>query len=361
MQILSKSLQVITVFHPRKPRSLVSQSCFVILPVTDFPYDTLTGQNISKCAETMTEADLYSEELKTQSIRDLKLAQMLVEKKTNAEHIAWLCEQSYEKILKHVFSNHLASIGIKVEVIDGKLRRTSLAGQQWRINTLDLSRDISRLFFDLLFGRGGTRQYGKHSGPHRPLISEPGDVWKNFEPSMERMIEQASNAVDASLLISRTIQNYTKENFLHSSSSWNLMPAASGQISPLSQVHGGADAFEYFEKVIRGYLEGVRANFSVQGFDVAAELLARLLKVYYSFVLRAVTMGFWLLPLSEASRYPMPEYHSENLKQFRESEPQLLDYYSVVCLELERLIEASSHFNEAMADLRRFVDAKNTG
>ena len=311
----------------------------------------------------MTEADLYCEELKTQSIRDLKLAKVLVERKTNAEHIAWLCEQSYEKILKHVYSNHLAGIGIRVEVIDGKLRRASLAGQQWRINTLDIARDISRVFFDLLFGRDRTGQNAGYPGSHRSLISEPGDIWKNFESSMEKMIEQASIAVDSSLLISRTTENYTKEQFLRSTSSWNLMPDAPNQTSQLSsqmRINGAANPFEYLEKVGRDYLESVRANFSIQGFDVAAELFGRLLRVYYSFVLRAVMMGFWLLPLSEASRYPMPEYHSKNLKQFRESEPQLIDFYSVVCEELERLIEASSHFNEAMADMRRFLDFKKS-
>ena len=92
---------------------------------------------------------------------------------------------------------------------------------------------------------------------------------------------------------------------------------------------------------------------------MAIDLLTRLLKVYYSFVLRAIMMGHWILPLSEASRYPMPEYHSVNLKQFRESEGQLIEFYSVICIELERLIEASSHYNEAMVDLRKFVDFKD--
>lgn len=65
----------------------------------------------------MTKADLYSEELKTQSIRDLKLAKMLVERKTNAEHIAWLCEQSYEKILKHVFQAILPAVASESKLL----------------------------------------------------------------------------------------------------------------------------------------------------------------------------------------------------------------------------------------------------
>src|SRR5215475_3815653 len=101
----------------------------------------------------MTETDLYCEELKTQSIRDLELAKRLIGLRCNAEHIAWLCEQSYEKILKHVFASFLSSRGVRVEVIDGKLRRASLAGQQWRISTLDIARDVSRAFFDVLLGR----------------------------------------------------------------------------------------------------------------------------------------------------------------------------------------------------------------
>ena len=301
----------------------------------------------------MTQADLYCEELKTQSIRDLDLAKRLIGLRVNAEHVAWLCEQSYEKILKYALASYLAAQDTRVEVIDGKLRRTSLAGQQWRLSTLDIARDISRVFFDTLLGRDkATGNRGKHPNG-RLMIATPIDLWKKFETSTEEIIDQSANMIESSLLLTSTIQNYTSQNFLDSSSSWTfaksfLQPSS----STLTEIGASSSSLEDY---LRNNMEGIREKFSIQGFDEATKLMIRLTKTYYSFVLRAIMMAPWLLPLSEASRYPMPEYHSENLKNFREFEPQLLDFYAAVCVELERLIEASGHFNEAIADLRRFA------
>ena len=299
----------------------------------------------------MTQVDLYCEELKTQSIRDLELAKRLVGLRVNAEHIAWLCEQSYEKILKHVFASYLASRGARVEVIDGKLRRASLAGQQWRISTLDIARDVSRAFFDILLGRDRSERQPPSA---RTLLAQPMDLWRNLETSMEKVIDQTSNTVESNLLLSLTIQNCTKENFLNSASSWAL---AAPYFQPsLSTESKENDPLSFLESFLRNNMEGTRANFSIQGFDEATKLMTRLTKTYYSFVLRAIMMAYWLLPLSETSRYPMPEYHCENLKKFREFESQLIDFYAVVTIELERLIESSAYFNEAMADLRKFME-----
>lgn len=299
----------------------------------------------------MTQVDLYCEELKTQSIRDLELAKRLVGLRVNAEHIAWLCEQSYEKILKHVFASYLASRGARVEIIDGKLRRASFAGQQWRISTLDIARDVSRAFFDILLGRERSE---RQSPSARTLLAQPIDLWRNLETSMEKVIDQTSNTVESNLLLSLTIQNCTKENFLNSASSWALVaPYFQPSLSTESKEN---DPLSFLESFLRNNMEGTRANFSIQGFDEATKLMTRLTKTYYSFVLRAIMMAYWLLPLSETSRYPMPEYHYENLKKFREFESQLIDFYAVVTIELERLIESSAYFNEAMADLRKFME-----
>ncbi|MEO9294601.1 MAG: hypothetical protein ABI347_03265 [Nitrososphaera sp.] len=303
----------------------------------------------------MTQVDLYCEELKTQSIRDLELAKRLVGLRVNAEHIAWLCEQSYEKILKHVFASYLASRGVRVEVIDGKLRRAALAGQQWRISTLDIARDVSRAFFDILLRRDRMREKNERQSPSaRTLLAQPTDLWQNLETSMEKVIDQTSNTIESSLLLSLTIQNCTKENFLNSASSWALA-APYFQPSPSTESKE-KDPLSFLESFLRNNMEGIRANFSIQGFDEATKLMTRLTKTYYAFVLRAIMMAYWLLPLSETSRYPMPEYHSENLKKFREFESQLIDFYAVVAIELERLIESSAYFNEAMADLRKFME-----
>jgi hypothetical protein len=314
--------------------------------------DRLTGHKRPLCWN-MTQADLYCEELKTQSIRDLELAKRLVGLRVNAEHIAWLCEQSYEKILKHVFASYLANRGTRVEVIDGKLRRASLAGQQWRISTLDIMRDVSRAFFDVLLGRDRIREKGERQPFGATAIAQPADLWKNFEASMEKMIDQTSNTIESSLLLTPTIQNCTKENFLTSASSWAL---AKSFFQPLPSESKENDPLSFLEMYLRNYMEGIRGNFSVQGFDEVTKLMTRLIKTYYAFVLRAIMMAYWLLPLSEASRYPMPEYHSENLKKFREFEPQLIDFYGAMTVELERLIEASAYFNEAIVDLRKFMD-----
>jgi len=303
----------------------------------------------------MTQADLYCEELKTQSIRDLDLAKRLVGSRVNAEHVAWLSEQSYEKILKYAFASYLAAQGTRVEVIDGKLRRTSLAGQQWRLSTLDIARDISRGFFDMLLGREKKIAGDGEKHPHsRLMIATPIDLWKKFETSTEKIIDQSANMIESSLLLTSTIQNYTSQNFLDSSSSWTFAKSFF-QPSSSEPTERGASSSS-LEDYLRNNMEGIRGKFSIQGFDEATNLVIRLTKAYYSFVLRAIMMAPWLLPLSEASRYPMPEYHSENLKNFREFELQLLDFYATVCVELERLIEASGHFNEAIADLRRFTD-----
>jgi len=308
----------------------------------------------------MTETDLYCEELKSQSIRDLELAKRLIGLRSNAEHIAWLCEQSYEKILKHVFASFLSSRGVRVEVIDGKLRRASLAGQQWRISTIDIARDVSRAFFDVLLGRDAIRERDEKRS-RATVIAQPTQLWEDFEVSMEKMIDEASNTIESNLLLSLTLQNCTKENFLNPSSSWTLaksffQPPSSSTSATLIEGGKKNDPLSFLDTYFRNNMEGVRGNFSVQGFGEATSLMTRLTKTYYAFVLRAILMAYWILPLSETSRYPMPEYHSENLKKFREFEPQLVDFYGVVSKEIEHLIEESAHFNEAIADLRKFME-----
>lgn len=311
----------------------------------------------------MTEADVYSEELKVQSVRDLELARRLAGLRIHSEHIAWLCEQSYEKILKHVFASYLANQGARVEVIDGKLRRATLAGSQLTAATIDIARDVSRAYFGMILGdkREANNEKQTSGKSSWPLVAEPRKLWTNFEASIEKLFEQTVNALDSSQPFPLTIQNCTKERFLAPSSSWSIFLPLSQKLEsllPLPQspsFQKGFDPMTPMEILIRNSFESIRSNFSEEGFARASDLLVRLARGYYSFVLRAIMLAYWLLPLSEAARYPMPEYHSENLKRFREFEQQLVDFYDPVCLELQKLIEASAHFNEVMADLRKFV------
>jgi HEPN domain-containing protein len=274
----------------------------------------------------MTEADVYAEELKTQSIRDLALAKKLVADKGNPEHIAWLCEQSYEKILKHVFATYLSHSGVRVEVIDGKLRRAS-HGSAWR-STVEITKDVSRAYFRMILA-----DEDKFQG--RPIIGESKEVWQQFQESMERMLDTVTEMIELRYNNSAFMQNFNQASIAAFSNSLNPMPN--------------------METLIKANLESVRNNFSEGGFVELTDLLLRLTRGYYEFVFRSVTLAPWLLPLAEASRYPMPEYRSENLKGFRENENQLIEYFAGVCNEVQKLVQASSHFNEAMADLKKFM------
>lgn len=274
----------------------------------------------------MTEADVYAEELKTQSIRDLALAKKLVADKESPEHIAWLCEQSYEKIVKHVFATYLSHSGARVEVIDGKLRRAS-HGSAWR-STLEITKDVSRAYFRMILMDDNKLQA-------RPIIGESREVWHNFQESMERMLDTVTEMIELRYNNSTFMQNFSQAS----------IAAFSNPLDPLPTM----------ELLIRANLESVKKNFSEGGFVKLTDLLLRLTRGYYDFVLRSVTLAPWLLPLAEASRYPMPEYRSENLKGFRDNQNQLIEYFSGVCNEVQKLVNASSHFNEAMADLKRFM------
>jgi hypothetical protein len=300
----------------------------------------------------MTQAELYSEELKTQSIRDLELAKSLVSQKLHAEHVAWLCDQSYEKILKHVFAHFLAERGVRVEKIDDRLRRPWLAGPVWRFGAIDIVRDLSRVYFDTLLGRDMKPATGERKSRARPMVGPPMDLWNNLEASVEKIISQSATMIDANPVLSSALQNYTKEKFLDASSVWTFTGFISKLMPPDPNT---SDQYAFLTAFLQNNLESIRGNFSVEGFEKATNLVIKLTKAYYGFILRAVMLAPWILPLSEASHYPMPEYNSENLKMFRDFEPQLIDYYSVVCKEIEKLIDISGHFNEALTETRKFM------
>lgn len=277
----------------------------------------------------MTEAEVYAEELKTQSIRDLALAKKLLADKESPEHIAWLCEQSYEKILKHVFATYLSHSGIRVEVIDGKLRRAS-HGSAW-MSTIEITKDISRAYFRMILTDADKFHL-------RPIIGESREMWQKFQESTERMLDTVIEMIELRYNNSTFMQNFNQAS----------IAAFSHSVDPIPNM----------ETLIKDNLESVRKNFSEGGFGDLTDLLLRLTQGYYDFVFRSVILAPWLLPLAEASRYPMPEYGSENLKGFRDNKNQLIEYFSGICNEIQKLVDASSHFNEAISDLKSFMTPK---
>src|SRR2546422_8749971 len=52
----------------------------------------------------MSLEDKFIEELRLQSFRDLEEAEKILENNGYIEHVAWLCEQSYEKLVKYVYA-----------------------------------------------------------------------------------------------------------------------------------------------------------------------------------------------------------------------------------------------------------------
>ena len=123
------------------------------------------------------------------------------------------------------------------------------------------------LFFRPAIWKGQHEKPGndKNSEFSRSLIPEPRDFWSKLELSMEKTIEQTSSAVESSLLLSQTMQNCTKEQFLTSSLSWALAPQMLGGETPLSSPICTIDRLASLEKLVREYFESIKGNFSIQG------------------------------------------------------------------------------------------------
>jgi hypothetical protein len=282
-----------------------------------------------------TDAFTYAEELQLQSICDLETARLLAQSKGHPEHIAWLCGQSYEKILKYGYATYLANTGESAEQIKNHFRRMD-SDKPWSAS-LEVVQQTSDTFSQLLLDNKGRYPMAK------VLAGALEPQWSKFQQSVNQVLDTTVKIMTTNAIIENTeasiiVKNYTRGNFSAASAMFD-----SQTIFP--------------SPVLMQSIESLKQNFSKLGFAELTELMFLINKGYLLFIGRAIMLAPWVLPLAEWSSPSHNLTNLHSLRAIRENEVQLVDYFDAVCPHLEKLIEAAGHFNEAIERIYKFTQS----
>ncbi|AFU58184.1 hypothetical protein Ngar_c12440 [Candidatus Nitrososphaera gargensis Ga9.2] len=267
-----------------------------------------------------------AEELKIQSVRDLEQAKSILKQGENLEHVAWFCEQSYEKLIKHVYAHF--KIKIQNRSVSGVYDKIFRAGHYDSPDlVLNMLGELAREFWDM-YNRG-LSVLPKLSDSDRTILKRfidnvPQDALRRNERHIESIRRKIDMVVNKDKEFESFLRNSTYEK-LHES----MMKYDYNQIIDQTVAKNTAG--------LEG-LVGVDPNVLMKGIN------SQLYKDYYLFVAKLLGLAEWLLPNISGSRYPLRESGFGNLKLYRELNDQLILFFGYMVSILDGLQTGKDRF-----------------
>lgn len=271
--------------------------------------------------------------MKLQAQRDLAGAETILKENGPIEHVAWFCEQSFEKTTKYVYAY------FKLKIQSGSLDSVhDNMREKAHYRTGDLVLNMLRELY-----RGhweGMMQFMEHftklpENLQLPLKSLLDRLPKKGIGQFDKWFDQARDRI-AKLMEAKMGYNDALKKSSDEHLRWYLAK------------------FEHDEEI-----EDVVKNESTpfKGLvDIGPYIDPTLYQKNMNFVLKVLALSPWVLPYAEMSRYPLKECAYLNLQVFREHEGHLRPYFAYLIEVLKGLqkdaagyIESLNTFKNAMS------------
>lgn len=281
-------------------------------------------------------------ELKEQSKRDLEEAQKILECKGHMEHVAWNCEQAYEKLVKSMYAHFKLKIqGRRVKSVYGTLyEKKHFESHTLVINMLN---EIGSSFRNC--AKASYAEFQDHLETAREVIAFSGvnnaipGYDKNFKESLAKNLRHAKSEISKHTL---NINNFS--DFLAESSGEKLLISLEkndvNQTIPrvLSQLRADPK-HPLSHPSLKQYVDIAISN--VDDY-----------KKFYNFILKALLLAPYAIPHTTLSRYPSDLHNFANLEVYRSKEDVLKPFFKILIAEIEKMHKESDGFLEALVHFK---------
>lgn len=284
-------------------------------------------------------SDDFVEELRIQSVRDLDEARFILDKGSHLDHVAWFCEQSYEKLVKHVYSYYKLKIQNRSL---NKVYSTVFEAQHYDSPHLILRMlsELTREFFQIYMN--GFNQLGQMSENDRKILTDAivSKMPQNAVGMNDKFLDSIKKKIDACL--------WKKDEF-----------EALLKNSSYESLYQNMKKFDYdalIEQNVSKYTQGLGGLSGADPSQLGWATSSKLYKDYYLFVTKLLVLAPWILPHVSASRYPLIESGFVNLKLYRELESQLKPYFDHLVSILQSLQKQKDDFILTLDTIHKFAN-----
>lgn len=271
--------------------------------------------------------DGFIDEWKSQALKDLQAAEILLRHEGPLEHVGYLSEQAFEKTIKYVYAYY--KVKIKNETIDSvydKMKHDSHLG------STNLTLNMLREYYVETY-RIVIRHINEGDTLPDPLKAQMKVLFEQAKIDgagfFERMFDDAIHRIrpilrkreDYVIFLKHTnAESFTQfmKKFDFDERIDELVTSASGEFKKVvtpQQVSGG----EFF----------ISPLFHQKQFR---------------FIMNVLGLCRYVLPYAEMTRYPLKECNYENLKLFEQLDPQLRPYFNILLKRLKELVSQSDEY-----------------
>lgn len=278
--------------------------------------------------------DKLIEELKIQSERDLKEAENILNNHGYIEHVAWYCEQSYEKLVKSIYAHFKLKIqhGNVKSVYEKIYEKQHYESYKLIIN---MFREIQAAFRQSLDNATAKIKTKSPEMPEFTINAMSSFIGSANIPSVNRKLENKISEIDSK--IAREISSvHAFKDFLSNSTELSLMKSIhSSDIDDLTK-----KALNQLSKDLKFKSDDPLFTMVLKSAFSSNEKYLK----FYGFISQALVLARWILPHTSMSRYPILDYDFENLKPYRQRETELKAFFTVLIDEIRKLYPTSKDF-----------------
>lgn len=287
----------------------------------------------------MSLEDKFIEELYLQSLRDLEDAEKILENDGHLEHVAWLCEQSYEKLVKSVYAYFKLKIqnGSVKPAYDKMYNSQHYGSYKLMINMFREIFGSFRRSFDTK-----TSQIVASASENEKGIADGFmDFMKNVNFSqinkeLEHKCKSVEEKIGACLSSNNAFKDFiniaTEQSLRKSLDALNFEAIVKETLDKLSS----DPRFKSTNPDFQGILQQVFVNGLEQNIK------------FYGFISYALVLARWILPHASMPRYPIFEYNFDNLAPYRERSNELKLFFRLVIDEIKKLHPKAKEFYEEL-------------
>jgi len=277
----------------------------------------------------------FIEELRFESFRDLEEAEKILEANGYLEHVAWLCEQSYEKLVKSVYAYFKLKIqNGSVKSVYDKMYESQHYGSYKLI--INMFREIFGSFrksFDTkpaqIVASASENEKGIADGFMKFVKNANySQLNKELEYKCKSIEEKISACLSSNNAFKDFINIATEQSLRKSLNDLNFEATVKETIDKLST----DPRFKASNPVFQGMLQ--------QAIISGSEHTIK----FFGFISYALVLARWILPHASMPRYPILEYNFDNLAPYREKSNELKPFFRLIIDEIKKLHPQAKEF-----------------
>lgn len=277
-------------------------------------------------SQFQSQAEKYVSENRIQALRDLESAIIILDNSGNLENVAFLLEQSYEKILKAVHGQY------RLEIRDDILKNVHKDAHGHDIGfAFQMLKDIHEYFYQTVMAsplvQGSIRaQYPHLFKSAKEIASLSEDITAKVMSDIDRIKHEVEahirNKSRFAEFLSRLDENSIREPNLE----------ADYVVNYLKDTNVNAKLNTMINAVMPNQKERL---------DVLNE---KTLNKYASFLALLCALAPYTLPHVIASRYPISECKMENLRAYRTDSKDLRKFFKELAIKIKVLLDSEEKF-----------------